>query len=61
MPSVRSRPKCLPLTINLPPRLRAGLQAIAGREVGALSYIIRRACLAAVERHKREKARDDAR
>ena len=61
MPLDRSHPKFQPITINLPPQLRADLQAIADREVGTLSYIIRRACLAAVERHKREEARDDAR
>jgi len=33
--------------------LRADLQAIADREVGTLSYVIRRACIAAVDRHKR--------
>ena len=42
MPSDRSHPKFRPFTINLPPRLRTDLQAIAHCEAGTLGQIIRR-------------------
>ena len=52
--------KLTPLTINVTGPIRAGLQAIAEREVLSLSDVVRRACLAEIERD-REEAHADAR
>lgn len=60
MPPDRSHPKFQPLTINVTDPIRDGLQKIADREVLSLSDVVRRACLAEIERRDRGEARDDA-
>lgn len=62
MPPDRSQPKLQPLTINVTDPIRAGLQAIADREVLSLSDVVRRACRVEIERHSppTSEARDEA-
>jgi hypothetical protein len=57
----RSHPKLQPLTVNVTDPIRDGLQKIPDREVLSLSDVVRRACLAELERRDRGvEARDDA-
>jgi hypothetical protein len=41
-----------PLTISIPPALRADLQALADRELTTLSHVVRRACISEIERRR---------
>jgi hypothetical protein len=58
--SDRSPSKLTPLTVNVTPPIRDGLQRIAEREVLSLSDVVRRACRAEIERRDSNEARDDA-
>jgi hypothetical protein len=57
----RSHPKLEPITVNVTPSIRDGLEKIADREVLSLSDVVRRACRFEIERSAdRDEARDDA-
>jgi hypothetical protein len=61
VPSGRETGKLTPLTVNVTPPIRAGLERIADREVLSLSDVARRAFLAEIERRDCGEARDDGR
>jgi hypothetical protein len=62
MPADRPNPRLSPLTVNVTPAIRAGLEKVADREVLSLSDVARRAFREEIARRDRAEAdRDDAR
>jgi Arc/MetJ-type ribon-helix-helix transcriptional regulator len=52
VPPERPRPRFEPLTVNMPPSLRADLHAIADRTFVSLSDVVRQACVSEIERRR---------